>query len=174
MGDDGIREIIENIEIEDRGRAWTALDERSTTYVIVAVVRCNLHKQQMADSIQPRGPGGRLLPGNTLGVTGRPPGFAGLAKKIGKQTRDGDELIEWALSVFRDPAVPLNFRMEAFRWLSDRFYGKAPNTVVVETNARTSPHAFGQLTDDDLAEFERRFRAADERSRNVIDVPSVP
>lgn len=55
---------------------------------------------------------------------GKSRGFAGVARGIMAATRDGAELFEWALSVWRDEGRDHRERFEAFQWLSDRGMGK--------------------------------------------------
>lgn len=63
-------------------------------------------------------------PGQSGNPAGRPRGFASVAKLIMAETRDGAELVEFALNVFRDPQRTFNERMAAHAWLSDRALGK--------------------------------------------------
>ena len=55
---------------------------------------------------------------------GRPKGFKGVARLIAKETRDGAELVEWALAVWRDEERPFAERAAAHAWLSDRGLGR--------------------------------------------------
>lgn len=57
-------------------------------------------------------------------AAGRSRGFAGVARGIMEATRDGAELIEWALTVWRDESRDHRERFEAFQWLSDRGLGR--------------------------------------------------
>lgn len=60
----------------------------------------------------------------SVNAAGRSRGFAGVAKQIMTHMRDGDELIEYALNVFRDPVADPRDRQWAHGWLSDRALGK--------------------------------------------------
>src|SRR6266852_2755481 len=96
---------------------------------------------------------------------GRPKGFAGVAKLIMKATRDGAELVEWALCVWRDPIIEMRHREEAFKWLSDRGLGKplqqlelgAPGSFDDDAIARAEELTDAQL--EELVEIDRRKAA---------------
>ena len=95
-------------------------------------------------------PDGKWAKGHA-GGPGRPPGFRGVAKRIMKETRNGDELVEWALSVWRDETLPMSERWRAHDWLSDRGLGK-PITVAHVTMESEHPD---NITPAEMAEFER-------------------
>ena len=103
-------------------------------------------------------------PGQSGNRAGRPKGFAGVSRRIMQETRDGDELVEWALSVWRDSSRPYAERAAAHGWLSDRGLGRPVQTT--ELHATLAP---GVPEDDEpdlshlsveqlreLAELERR------------------
>lgn len=126
---------------------------------------------------------GRIAPGHSGNKAGRPKGFAGLAAAIRQQTKDGAELVEWALLVWRDPNVPLNVRWDAFVWLTDRGFGK-PLTMIDLNASLAQPKSaldLAVLAQDDLDAIEERFKRAAERNRieaeqgpmliGAIDVP---
>lgn len=87
---------------------------------------------------------------------GRKLNIVELAKKIGIDTKDGDDLVAFAVSVFKsnapDMSVTFAQRWAAFEWLSDRFYGKAPQVieqaVTVEIDARVVD--YGSMSDEEL------------------------
>lgn len=49
-------------------------------------------------------------------------------------TRDGAELVEWALGIWRDVKADMRDRVEAHRWLADRGLGKPLATVDVQAS----------------------------------------
>src|SRR5262245_31192751 len=59
-------------------------------------------------------------PGDSGHPKGRAPGFSAL---IRSQTREGAELVDFMMLVFRK--APLKHRMEAANWLADRGFGRA-------------------------------------------------
>lgn len=71
------------------------------------------------------------------GGPGRPAGFKGMAKKIMAATRDGDELLEFALRTLRDDAADAKDRQWAHQWLSDRGMGKPMQSI--ELHAEVAP-----------------------------------
>ena len=107
--------------------------------------------------------------GNSGNRAGRPKGFAGVAKLIATETRDGAELVEFALQVFRDEDADMRDRQAAHAWLSDRGLGKPVATI--DLHAAVTP--VGASDDDDralealtpyqlraLLEAERAFEAS--------------
>ena len=71
---------------------------------------------------QNRDTAGRFLPGVSGNPGGRPLGFAA---EIREQTRDGAELIEFMLAVFRgEHGEDIRTRADAATWLADRGHGK--------------------------------------------------
>lgn len=66
----------------------------------------------------------RFQPGQSGNPAGRPRGFRGVAKAIMAATRDGEELVEFALRVFRDTDAADDQRWQALVWLADRGLGK--------------------------------------------------
>lgn len=81
------------------------------------------------------------VPGQSGNLSGRPKGSVGLAAQIRVATREGMELIEFWLTVFRGDPVPtpgrggqkkrptLRHRQEAAEWLTDHGFGKAIQTT---------------------------------------------
>jgi|GEM_PF-4486516 len=61
------------------------------------------------------------------GVSGNPGGRPrGLADLVRRETKDGAELVEFFLAIFRGKRkAPLRQRIEAATWLADRGFGKA-------------------------------------------------
>jgi hypothetical protein len=68
-------------------------------------------------------------PGQSGNPLGRPKGFA---RVIREQTRNGEELVEFALEVWRDTSKSLKDRWPAFVWLTEYAYGKAPSFAPIE------------------------------------------
>lgn len=89
------------------------------------------------------------------GGPGRPKGFRGVAKLIMEETRDGAELVEYALLVFRDEEgkrMPAQ-RWEALQWLSDRGLGKPLISVDLAAEVGISldgPVALAEMSDAEL------------------------
>jgi len=128
----------------------------------------------MADIVI-RNPNGSFAPGTKTG--GRPKGFAGVAKAIGAITNDGQDLVDWALAVWKDAAVPMSMRWDAFQWLSDRYFGKPANTIDLNAtmNRPSNARELAFLSEEDLEDIDRRFLAAKQRAAQpVIDVVSKP
>lgn len=69
----------------------------------------------------------QFKPGNNANPGGRPKGFARL---IREQTNNGADLVAYALEVWQNGKE--RERWEAFQWLSDRGFGKAPSFSPVE------------------------------------------
>ena len=82
--------------------------------------------------IAKRAPNGNFLKGESGNPSGRRKGFKGMAAYIRSQTRDGEELVDFSLSVFRNKSnvYTHDHQWEAMKWLADRGFGKAVNTVV--------------------------------------------
>lgn len=77
---------------------------------------------------------------------GKPPGFAGLAAKIRKETDGGAELVAFALQVFRGQPLgedmrnpTLQQRIDAMIWLTDRGFGKAVTPIDLTTTDGNLP-----------------------------------
>ena len=72
-----------------------------------------------------------FLPGNSANPGGRPKGLASLVRE---QTREGEELVRFMLSVLRGrKKAPLRLRMEAAAWLADRGFGKVAQPITGDT-----------------------------------------
>lgn len=87
--------------------------------------------------------GGHYAKGSSGNRSGRPNGWAGMARAIQAETRDGAELREFALEVFRNKAglYALSDRFRAFEWLSDRGWGKAVTMVDLQAVVASAPLA---------------------------------
>ncbi len=110
-----------------------------------------------------------FLPGQSGNLLGRPRGFAGVAAEIMRQTRNGAELVEWALDVFRDTKRPHAERAAAHAWLADRGLGRPVSVVDLEVRAGDGVRRdFSHLSDAEIDEVLARTRG-----RLPIDVPSA-
>ena len=71
----------------------------------------------------------QFKPGQSGNPSGKPKSFA---RKIREQTKDGEELVEYALGVWRNQKLTLRDRWPAFVWLTEYAYGKAPSFAPIE------------------------------------------
>lgn len=109
-------------------------------------------------------------PGQSGNPLGRPRGFAGVAKQIMTATRDGAELVEWALALWRDVNCSPTLRMQAFEWLSDRGLGKP-----VQMTELAPAGTFEAGRDWEQVPLEKRRAALEQlRGMRVIDTTSAP
>ena len=97
------------------------------------------------------------------------PWAMGLAALIREETRDGAELVAFALTVLRAPKQPTALRMAAAQWLADRGFGTAAQTVAVDAvvDAAVTPlEALGpELTEADAERIARRLLEDDRPER---------
>jgi len=70
-----------------------------------------------------------------------------MAQLIRTSTKDGAELVEYALSVFRDVEMSDANRQWALQWLSDRGFGKAPLVLDVSFNDQDDSGIDREATD---------------------------
>jgi hypothetical protein len=74
------------------------------------------------------------------GVSGNPGGRPrSLVDVIRRQTRDGNELVDFFLEVLRDPAARLADRMAAGAWLADRGFGRPLQGEVYSVGRLNNP-----------------------------------
>ena len=72
---------------------------------------------------------GYFKPGQSGNPSGKPKGFAA---KIREQTNGGEELVQFALDIWKNAQLPLKERWPAFMWLTEYAYGKAPTFAPIE------------------------------------------
>lgn len=70
---------------------------------------------------------------------GRPKGWAKVAQEILQETREGKEMVEYALKIWRDPMEPTYRRDAMLHWLADRGLGKAVNIVEMDMQIGAAP-----------------------------------
>jgi len=93
------------------------------------------------------------------GGPGRPAGYAAVARRILAETHDGDDLVAWALAVWRDPKRTHAERAAMHAWLADRALGRPVQAIaasVLTEQASELPDNFDELPD---AERERIVNA---------------
>lgn len=108
---------------------------------------------------------------------------ARIAARIAETTTDGNELVDFALRVFRDQTMPFEDRRWAMEWLADRGAGKAMATIEIGGHVSVGGPRMNlaDYTLEELDEMEAIQRRATERKRiaqatdanvqKVIDVP---
>lgn len=120
-------------------------------------------------------------PNWTKGTSGNPAGTSrrqqsaarALAMRIQQETRDGAEVVDFALAVLRHGGVnaasgtamngltevTLTDKRWAADYLTDRGWGKAPQTIEIQTEGEPMPAiVLRGVTDDDLDAAERVLR----------------
>lgn len=96
-----------------------------------------------------------------------------MARFIADETKTGQELVTFALTVFRDTNAPIEDRKWAMEWLADRGAGKAPAVLEVQSSHTTTLRLdLSMYTLEELDQMERINRAAEARKleKPVIDV----
>jgi hypothetical protein len=78
-------------------------------------------------------------------------------RRIREETRDGEELVDYRLGVFRDEGESTKTRVEAASWLADRGFQRPQQTTLVgEAEPEIMP---SELNEEELAaEMRRRLR----------------
>ncbi len=105
---------------------------------------------------------GRFAPGSSGNTSGRPRGAAGVARKILEQTREGDELVEWALEVWRDTKRTHTERAAMHAWLADRALGRPSgnDSLTLRQGEPDASYDVSQLDDAELRATLEKLRAA--------------
>lgn len=80
----------------------------------------------------------RWKPGQSGNPRGRAKGHAAVARTILRETDHGDELVMYALKIWRDPDEPKARRDEMHRWLADRGLGRALTMVDLSAEVQTT------------------------------------
>ena len=75
-----------------------------------------------------------FLPGQSGNPGGRPKHVTKLIETIQHETHDGRELVDFMMQTFR--SGPMRYRMEAAYWLTERGFGKPPQTVELTAEDR--------------------------------------
>ena len=88
-------------------------------------------------------------PGTSGNPDGRPKGYKGVARLIMKETRDGAELVEYALKIFRDEKADPKERHAMHQWLSDRGLGKAPQEITVTPGSNENAIDWSKVPEED-------------------------
>jgi hypothetical protein len=130
----------------------------------------------------------------TKGVSGNPngmrKGFAGLAAEIRNRTADGSELVTIALSIARGQPVKMQTKgrpvvripdfkdkMEAVKWLADRGFGKALQSIeltglnggAIKLEGRTD---LSKLTTEELRQVIAIYELAE--ARTIAESAAIP
>lgn len=109
---------------------------------------------------------------------GRPKGFKGVAKMIMRETRDGRELVEFALKVFRNEEGEYSHQQQqdALDWLSDRGLGRPMQMIdlaaALEVDVADRPRvidALGTLTGEQRAKFREALLIASGDPRSSVE-----
>jgi hypothetical protein len=106
-------------------------------------------------------------PGQSGNPTGRPKSFA---SKIRTQTRNGEEMVEFALGVWRNETLSLKDRWPAFVWLTEYAYGKAPSFAPIEDGDPLALDGYDKAISDIVDELaaRREAGAAGEAERRTV------
>src|SRR5262245_61456119 len=106
-------------------------------------------------------------PGQSGNPGGRSRGATAMARMIREETRDGAELVEFALAILRgknldgtpNPMATPSSRMYAHQWLSDRGFGKRTQDVDLLVGAtELTPEQATMLGALRMSPHERRER----------------
>lgn len=82
-----------------------------------------------------------------------------MAKYIMQVTDDGQDLVNWALSLWKDVDAPIEWRWKAFEWLTNRGAGGIISSAVLNlTQNITSGRDLSRLPTADLEAIDAQFR----------------
>jgi len=99
----------------------------------------------------------KFKPGQSGNKLGRPKGAAGLAKYASSQTNDGQDVIDFLVSVMRNTRAGIKTRIEAAKALLDRTAGKPLQPTEISMLLSERPRAEALLS----IEPEHRLAALD-------------
>jgi hypothetical protein len=119
--------------------------------VLACVVRAQGYGESMAENSTDTAPRtvGRPFP---KGVSGNPGGRPkGLVRRIREETKDGEELVDFMLGVFRAEGESTKTRVEAASWLADRGFGRPQQTTLVgAADEQATPSPYANMTAEEL------------------------
>lgn len=109
-------------------------------------------------------------PGQSGNPGGKRPAALKLAQILAKETKDGQEIVEFVLGVLRGRTTEAPIgngkrkrikywgdksRIWAAEWCGDRLWGKAKQVIELESGTSQPQADYATLSDSDLAELER-------------------
>jgi hypothetical protein len=125
----------------------------------------------MADEPTKRGIGRPFPRGVSPNPGGRPKAVVELQRRLLEKTNDGVELEDFALRVMRGQEEDMQdarSRLAMHAWISDRMFGRAPQSVDVTMNdAVITPEQAAMLEALKLSPHSRRSRIAELKARAV-------
>jgi len=122
---------------------------------------------------------GQIKKGEVRNPSGRPKGQKDLAQALRDEIGDPVELAKYAVRCWRGTENGVNThaqRWEAFCWIKDNAYGKAPLEISLsmrDNQVTMNVPDLSHLTDEDLLKIQEADRvvvAAAQLTTNVIDV----
>lgn len=123
---------------------------------------------------------GRLLPGVSGNPNGRTKGFRGVSKMIAEKTKNGQDLVDFAIRTWQDETRLWADRWAAFTWLGNYHFGRPATEIeiraLVEKHETHTVNLTG-LPQDQLELFMRIREHLDEAARedeNIVDAELLP
>lgn len=100
-------------------------------------------------------------PGQSGNKLGRPKGAAGLAKYAAEKTNNGQDVIDFLLSVMRNTRAGIKTRIEAAKALLDRTAGKPmqPSEIAMTLDQRPVGEILLQMAPENRLQFLDGLRA---------------
>jgi hypothetical protein len=96
--------------------------------------------------------------------------FQRLAKKIQSETGDGQELLTFAMDVWRDTSRNFKDRWDAFTWLSERGFGRSPQIVDIHMSTHTTVGVdLTKLSIEQIKQLEKLLSAAVAENQ-IVDI----